>query len=98
MGPELIASILVLIGAAFMIFSIKLGMSLQRVVPDKLKNRWKVLISLKLFFLAGYILFISILFSSYNFSARTCNGIYISGRCIFCVYCDQPFEGHDREH
>jgi C4-dicarboxylate-specific signal transduction histidine kinase len=83
MGPDLIASILVLIGAGFMVFSIRLGRSLQRVVPNKLKKRWQILILLKLFFLAGYLLFVSILFSSYNLPLELVTGIIFLGGAFF---------------
>jgi signal transduction histidine kinase len=83
MEPKLIAGILVLIGAGFMVFSIGLGRSLQRVVPNKLKKRWQILILLKLFFLAGYLFFVSILFSSYNFPLELVTGIIFLGGAFF---------------
>jgi signal transduction histidine kinase len=83
MGPDVIASILVLIGAGFMVFSIRLGRGLQRVVPNELKKRWQILILLKLFFLAGYLLFVSILFSSYNLPLELVTGIIFLGGAFF---------------
>ena len=43
MGSELIAGILVLIGAGFMVFSIRLGRTLHRIVPANLNKRWQTL-------------------------------------------------------
>jgi len=83
MGPDLIASILVLTGAGFMVFSIRLGRSLQRVVPNKLQKRWQILILLKVFFLAGYLSFVSLLFSSYNFPLELVTGIIFLGGAFF---------------
>jgi two-component system NtrC family sensor kinase len=83
MEPKLIAGILVLIGAGFMVFSIRLGSILKRAVPNKLKKRWQILILLKVFFLAGYLFFVSLLFSSYHFPLELVTGIIFLGGAFF---------------
>ena len=83
MGSELISSILVLIGAGFMVFSIRMGRSLQRDVPKKLNKRWQILIYLKFFFLAGYLIFVTILFSNYNFPLELVTGCIFLGGAFF---------------
>ncbi len=80
---KIIASILVLIGAGFMVFSIRLGRILKRVVPNELKKRWQVLILLKVFFLAGYLFFVILLFSRYNFPLELVTGIIFLGGAFF---------------
>ncbi len=83
MGPKLITSMLVLLGACFMVFSIGRSGSLQKVVPVTLKKRWQILIVLKVFILAGYLLFVGILFSSYHFPLELVPGIIFLGGAFF---------------
>jgi signal transduction histidine kinase len=54
-------SLLVFTGALFMLAAIVLGEKTRVHIPDELRRRWRLMISLMYFFLAGYLVFVAIL-------------------------------------
>jgi len=59
--------VLVLIGAGFMVAAIVLGGRARSDMPAELRNRWRVITALMIFFLSGYLLFVIILAGSFRF-------------------------------
>ncbi len=58
-----VASLLVFAGALFMFAAIVLGEKTRVHIPDELRRRWRLMIALMYFFLAGYLVFVAILVS-----------------------------------
>ena len=62
----LATSLLVLFGAALMFAAILRGKKIRGFVPPELKRRWRMMVTLMLLFLAGYLCLSIILVKPYN--------------------------------
>jgi PAS domain S-box-containing protein len=77
---ELVTSILVLTGALFMGAAILRGRKIGRHVPPALQQRWRVMVVLMLFFLAGYLSLIVVLTSSVALPTEVISGpVFLAG-------------------
>ncbi len=82
----LVTSLLVLCGAVFMVFAIMLGQQTKGQVPTELQRRWRILIVLMFFFLAGYLLFAAILLSNLKFPTELVTGpVFLGGACFVYI-------------
>ena len=79
----LISSILVGLGALFMMAAIIQGERAMRTVPGELRQRWRIMITLMLFFLTGYTLFVVILVSGVSFPTELITGPVFFGGALF---------------
>jgi PAS domain S-box-containing protein len=79
----LISSVLVGLGALFMMAAVIQGERATRTVPGELKQRWRIMIALMLFFLAGYTLFVVILVSGVSFPTELITGPVFFGGALF---------------
>ena len=77
---ELVTSILVLAGALFMGAAILQGRKIGGHVPPELQRRWRIMIVLMLFFLAGYISLFVILTSRVTLPSEVISGpVFLAG-------------------
>lgn len=80
---SLISGIMVIAGAVFMLAAIIHGKKLKPDVPDALVNKWRVMIVLMLFFLAGYLTFVAILISRVKLPTELVTGPVFLGGAFF---------------
>lgn len=79
----LVTSGLVLFGAALMFAAILRGRKIQSFVPPELKRRWRMMVVLMLFFLAGYICLVIILVKRIPLPVELITGPVFIGGAFF---------------
>src|SRR5208283_318393 len=79
----LATSLLVLFGAALMLFAILRGRKISALVPPELQSRWRIMISLMLFFLAGYLCLLVVLVKRLTFPIELITGPVFMGGALF---------------
>lgn len=80
---QMVAALLVTIGAGFMIASIVFSLKTLVSVPSSFRLKWKVLTCLMLFFLGGYLTFIFGLLSHVNLHMELIAGAVFCGGAVF---------------
>gem|GEM_PF-553513 len=82
---QLLAILLVLPGAAFLLASGLLTLKVAKEVPAPFLNRWRMLTALIFFFLAGYLLFLVIQFSPLTLPAEAVTSAVFFGGAVFVL-------------
>jgi PAS domain S-box-containing protein len=78
-----LTSLLVLTGSLFMAAAIILGQKTKRHIPHELKLRWRLMITLMYFFLAGYLSFLIILVNHIALPTEVVTGPVFLGGAFF---------------
>ncbi len=72
--------LLVLVGAVFIFSSFRPARKTFKNVPQELRNKWRMIISLMRFFLAGYVFFDIVLISDLSFPVEIAtSGVFLGG-------------------
>lgn len=79
----IIASVLVAIGSSFMFFSILRANKILKIVPEEFKKRWLFVTYLMIFFLLGYVFFIYVLLSKFQFPIEIITSAVFFGGAIY---------------
>ncbi|MCK9295712.1 MAG: diguanylate cyclase [Desulfobulbaceae bacterium] len=80
---QLLSSILIFVGAGFLLASIYFSLHLLRDVPAAFLAKWRVLIGLMLFFLCSYLVFIVGQFRQIDLSTELVVGAVFFGGALF---------------
>lgn len=78
-----ISSLLVLLGAIFMIAAITQGRKIRAEVPAELQRKWRIIITFMLFFLTGYLLFTAVLLGNLELPHELVTSPIFLGGAIF---------------
>ena len=81
--PALLAGLLALCGTVLMLAAILRGGKIGVLVPAGLRTRWRLMITLMAFFLAGYLLFIVALVKRLTFPLELITGFVFLGGAFF---------------
>jgi HD-GYP domain-containing protein (c-di-GMP phosphodiesterase class II) len=83
---EALSAVLVLAGAAIMLFSLMLGMKVRSSVPGEARGRWLAAVSLMAFFLLSYLFFVFILLGDVSFPLELVTGsVFLAGALFVYV-------------
>jgi PAS domain S-box-containing protein len=82
-GIALFTTLVVLVGAAFMAAAILQGWKVTGSVPQALRSRWRMMISLMLFFLGGYLLLVVIMDVPLSVPREMITGPVLLGGAVF---------------
>jgi diguanylate cyclase (GGDEF)-like protein/PAS domain S-box-containing protein len=75
--------LLVLVGAVFIFSSFRPAQKTFKNVPPELRKKWRIIISLMRFFLAGYVFFDIVLISDLSFPVEIVTGGVFLGGAVF---------------
>jgi PAS domain S-box-containing protein len=81
-GPDLLAVILVLLGAGIMAGSMVQGLRITKSVSRSVAGTWRLTLVLQAFFLVGYLLFASLVLAGVTFPLQAVTGVvFFGGAC-----------------
>jgi PAS domain S-box-containing protein len=80
---EIVTSLLILCGAVFMAVAIFRSEKMRRNVPHEVQRRWRVMHVLMVFFLLGYLTFVTILVSRLQLHLELVTGMIFMGGAVF---------------
>lgn len=82
----LATSVLALLGAVLLLIAILRSRKIRSIVPPELQRRWRMMVALMLFFLAGYICLIIILVKHLALPIELITGpVFIGGACFVFI-------------
>lgn len=82
-SADILAVIQLLAGAAVMLFSVGLGLRIRKNLPEDMRRKWLVVISLMVFFFAGYVLSAIILLGGFVIPLVPVMGSVFFGGALF---------------
>ncbi len=82
---SLIAILLLVLGAAVMSFAVARGRKVGGLVPAELKRRWRAIIGLMFFFLAGYFGLIAVMMKWVACSIEVITGVVFLGGAVYVL-------------
>ncbi len=80
---EIVVSLMVLCGALFMSVAIILGERTRGHIPHEVQRRWRVMLVLMVFFLLGYLAFLTLLVTRLRFPVELVTGTVFLGGAVF---------------
>ena len=86
MNPDYFYSLLIFIGAVFILVSVFLSNSTRKSIPEDLRGKWLVIMCLMVFFIAGYLSYIAIKLSKVDFPHEMItSGVFLGGACFVFI-------------
>jgi HD-GYP domain-containing protein (c-di-GMP phosphodiesterase class II) len=83
---EEISFVLVLAGAFIILFSILLAVKIRKDVSEELRWKWMTAVSLMMFFLFGYVLFLYVLLDRASIPSEEVSGVvFFAGACFVYI-------------
>jgi PAS domain S-box-containing protein len=80
---EIVTSLLILCGAVFMAVAIFRSEKMRKNVPHEVQRRWRIMHVLMVFFLLGYLTFVTILISRLQLHLELVTGMIFMGGAVF---------------
>jgi PAS domain S-box-containing protein len=80
---EIVTGLMVLCGALFLSIAIILGEKTKGHIPREVQRRWRIMLSLMVFFLLGYLIFAALLVSRLRFPSELVTGPVFLGGAVF---------------
>ncbi|MCK9419026.1 MAG: PAS domain S-box protein [Nitrospirae bacterium] len=80
---EIVTGLLVLCGVLFMFVAILRGEKTKEYIPREVLRRWRVMILLMVFFLTGYLAFLTVLVGRIRFPLELVTGLVFLGGAVF---------------
>jgi PAS domain S-box-containing protein len=82
---HIVSVMMVLLGLCFMIVSVKISLTINKVVKDSLRRKWSVITSLMVLFLIGYSGFLILQFQNSERYLEVITGIVFLGGALFVL-------------